>query len=302
MKRVTAVIISFLRPEYTTACITSIKKTYPDVNILVAENGEKNDQIKQLVEKYGGEYIMMPYDSGVCYARNRLVERVKTEYILVGDDDFFYTKVAGVDKMLAFLEAHPKIPLIGGKISEDGRPLDYQGDIMIYPDYHEYIALWDKDCKKDKKTKLKYGMCDITFNYFLGRSEIIKKIKWDENIKVAYEHSDWFIELKRAGIGKVAYTPEAIVIHKPKHVFISEGEVNNYRKYRDRKSDMEYYFRKHNIQKSIGFKGESVSADEFKEWDHKFYASRALEFEGNFYNVGDIIITDHPADGMEPIY
>lgn len=302
MERITAIIISFLRPEYTKECIRSLKKRYDKINILVAENGEYSHDMDAFVRIYGGEYMMMPFDSGVCYARNRLVEAAKTEYVLVGDDDFYYNQYAGVEKMLDFMDRHPEVPLIGGKIYEDGKLLDYQGDMVLHHDHIEYIPLEDADCVTDWGAKIRYGRCDITFNYFLGRREIIESVKWDENIKVAYEHSDWFLSLKKAGIGKVAYTPDAVAIHKPRHVAIKNEDLEKYRRFRCRKSDMDYFFKKHGITYTVGFKGHVSKASEVKEHKREWFATKCLEFDGRFYNPGDIIITNHPVDGMEQRY
>ena len=91
MRNVTAIIISFLRPGYTKACIKSLRTLYPDINILVGENGEFSEDMQDYCDNHDAEYIQLPYDSGVCVGRNELVKQVDTEYVLVGDDDFFYT-------------------------------------------------------------------------------------------------------------------------------------------------------------------------------------------------------------------
>lgn len=298
--KITAVLISFLRPEYTKECIRSLKEQYPEINIAVAENAEYNEEIAELVAQHGGKYLQMPFDSGVCYARNRLVEQAETEYILVGDDDFFYTDHARVDKMLAFLEANEEYSLIGGRIYEGGNILNYQGNIRKEDGTLIYENIFYEKNRYDQTSGLEYQPCDITFNYFVARRSDILDAKWDENIKVAYEHSDWFLTMKSLG-RKVAFTPDCVVVHKPGHVIVSKENQEEYRKYRNRRSDMSYFFEKHQIKSTIGFQGMRSTYKEIKAEQKKYFATRPIEFEGRYYNTGDVIETNSPRDGMQPL-
>lgn len=295
--RVTAVLISFLRPEFTVECIRSLKESYPDIHIIVAENAEYNPELEDFILSHGGQYHMMPFDSGVCYARNRLVEKVKTEYVLVGDDDFYYLPDPGLKKMIDFLDAREDVSLIGGRVSERGRTLNYQGYIDIYSDHLDYRPFDPLDCMVEPKSKVQYRICDITFNFFLARTKDIVDQKWDENIKVAFEHSDWFITVKKAGL-KVAYTPEVTVVHKPQHVAVKEAR--KYMGFRMRRSDKDYFFEKHHIKYTIGFNGLrtenekisiATSGGNMREIK-RYYAKRTMSFDGKTYNAGDVIETD----------
>lgn len=302
MKNTTAVLISFMRPEYTKECVRTLCEMYRGIKILVAENAHFNQDLKNFVNEHGGRYILMPFDSGVCFARNRLVEIADTEFILVSDDDFYYTEEAGVKEMVRFLQANNDYTLIGGRIFEQGKVLEYQGHINIKPDHFEYVPLDFENNKKDEASGLLYQPCDITFNYFIARRERIKDIKWDEKIKVAYEHSDWFIGLKKAGGRKVAFTPDAVVTHKPAHVVLGKERLNQYNQFRNRRSDMHYFFAKHKVKYSLGFRGVRTNFDEIKDLKNKYYAARAMTYDGIGYNKGDIIKTDRPTDDMRACY
>lgn len=297
---VTAVLISFLRPEYTKECILSLRREYgKSIKILVAENGEYNQELEKFIKKNKGEYYVMPYDSGVCYARNRLVELAKTEFVLVGDDDFYYTEQAGVDKMLKFLKSRKDFCLIGGRIRESGEIKNYQGHLEIGKDFIHYKPLGDK-FKKNKKSGIRYAEADITFNYFLARKDKIKKVPWDEKIKVAYEHSDWFLMIKKAGVKKVGYTPDAVVIHKPQHVSIEK--IKEYKTFRNRRCDMDYFFRKHGVEYTIGFNNaKHTYKKEVKDVKNKYYTTRTIIFDGKTYNPGEIVTTTRQIPGLRPV-
>ena len=219
---------------------------------------------------------------------------MKTEFVLVGDDDFMYSKEAEVDRMVKFLESHKEFDLIGGRIFERGQIRNYQGFMQKQGDLLRYHKLDLDQCVEDRKTGLHYQACDLTFNFFVARHDAIKDVRWDEKIKVAYEHSDWFLNAKEHHI-RVAFTSDAVVIHKPK---LQKQVDDEYFKFRNRKSDREYFFKKHKITKAIDMNDRS---DEIKFFADKFFALKAMEFEGRTYNRGDIIQTKNPNEHMIPV-
>lgn len=309
MKDVTAVIISFLRPEYTTECVRSLREQYQDIKILVAENGRYDKKLAQFVHEQDGHYFLMPYDSGVCYARNRLMELVRTRYVLVGDDDFFYDKDARVDDMKIFLEKHIEADLIGGRVRENGVVKNYQGKIHREDDGFRYEAI-DPDSEFPVDCGIRYAKTDITFNYFLARTERVRDIPWDEKIKVAYEHSDWFISLKQA-YREVYFTPDAVVVHKPEHVQVKD--IGRYKVYRYRRTDKVHFYKKHRIKWSVGFNGVKTVYEESKKPQKNFAkkeekiearaytADTSFSWNGRSYNAGEIVFTDRPEKFMRPV-
>lgn len=247
MNNITAIIVSFLRPAYLKKCVLSLRKQYPDIKIIVGENGEKTKDMSDFLKKNNAKYIQLPFDSGVCYARNTLIKKVDTKYVLVGDDDFLYEKEARVDKMLKLLE-NSKFDLVGGRVRDKKGLQNYQGTIDIYPTYFHYHKLELDNFKKIKGVK--YKECDITFNFFLAKLSSIKDVPWDNKIKVAYEHSSWFIDLKKKK-KKVVFTPDCIVYHKPK----IEEVYPDYSQYRRRQNDRDRFFERFDIDYTIDMDG-----------------------------------------------
>jgi len=239
----TAIVINFLREPYLFKCLESLRTQYPDIKILVAENGKPSKRTQKKVESYGAVYVPIEFDAGICRARNTLVGLAGTDYVLIGDDDFFYNHNAGVDKMLAFLERHPEYALIGGRIFENEKIRDYQGYFDFVTDENGEGLVYRKLEMNDwLKDEIQYKECDLVFNYFVARKKDI--IQWDNNIKVSYEHSTFFIDLKRAG-KKVVFAPDCIVTHKPK--LDKEYNFGEYAKYRYRKLDKQRFFNRNNI-------------------------------------------------------
>src|SRR5688572_11973908 len=148
--RVTAIIKTFLRNDYLKRCVDSMLLQYPDIRIGIADDGYPDPagkSIKERIPEWKREWyaklgeaghfvISMPFDSGLCAGRNELVSMARTEFVLVGDDDFAYDQRARVERMVQFLDEHPEIDLIGGRIIQDGIPRDYQGFIDLSDKKH----------------------------------------------------------------------------------------------------------------------------------------------------------------------
>ena len=296
VNRLTAIVISFLRPEYTIDCVRSLKETYPHIGkILVGENGRYNKDVESAVFDVGGEYIELKFDSGVPVCRNRLMDKVNSEYVLIGDDDFLYDDKAMVDRMVKFLDNHPEFDLVGGRIMENNKLRNYQGFIDINPDHLEYRIVHENIVKDfDKKSGLRFKKVDLTFNFFVARTESIRDVPWDENIKVAYEHSHWFISIKKAG-KNVAFSPDPIVDHKKQKYDVSK----EYQQYRARKSDKTYFFKSLGIKYLKEMNGGVTRIDE--DGDKKYFAKSAVKILGRRYGSGDIIIMEQEVYSRLPL-
>lgn len=268
----TAIIKTFLRDDYFFVCVDSLIKTYPSIKILTADSGNDSKEKKAFIKKHKLDYTKLPFDSGICVGRNTLIKKVETEYTLVGDDDFKYTDRAMVEEMITFLDNNPELDLIGGRVFEGGVIRNYQGFMSYSGRQVNYTPLdLNKEFLKDKKSGLRYLPCDLTFNFFVARTKSLRSVLWPEEIKVRYEHTAFFLDFMKAGY-KVAFTPDAIVDHKPNGIKNS----NEYMPYRNRAIDKELFFKRYDIHTIKEFNG-SISTDE--------------EFPSGYDNVSFIIKT-----------
>ena len=133
MKNVTAIVISFLRVGYTKKCVKSLRHMYPDIKIRVGENGHYSEEMAEFCKEQGAEYIDLPFDSGVCVARNILVKGVETEYVMVGDDDFYYKNDENTKPM----------------VQEMTEFLDVMGDVIM-----GWMLLWRANVAAPKLAEL----------------------------------------------------------------------------------------------------------------------------------------------------
>lgn len=258
MKNVTAIVISFLRPGYTKACVASLRERYPDIGIVVGENGNRDGGLAEACARASAKYVQLPYDSGVCAARNRLVSETDTPYVLVGDDDFFYTDSARAEDMAAALDAEREIDLIGGRVSQGGTTGNYQGFIDHSEGRIKVDALDVGSAPWRVSGGIRWCPVDLAFNFFVARTESVRAVPWDEQIKVAYEHLSWFLDFKKAGF-RAAFTPDSVVVHKPSHV--DPEQSPEYAAFRNRRNDKDRFFRRFGITHIIGMNGERTDAD-----------------------------------------
>jgi len=260
INKVTALIVSFYRHEYLEICLQTLRETYPDIDIIVGDNGGDGEIKQEMCKKYNAEYFKLPFDCGICVGRNMIIDKIKTPYVLVGDDDFKYDKRASVEKMTQFMESNKDYSVVGGRIIQDGNLRNYQGFIELHDTYGVWKALTLDNYWVDSASGLEYKECDITFNFFVGRVEDLRKVRWDENIKVAYEHSTFFIDLMLAGY-KTAFSPDPICIHKPPIQIIDKKQHDLYKHYRMRRSDKNHFFNKYGFQYCIDMNGTKTIPD-----------------------------------------
>ncbi len=75
-----------MRPGCLDRLIESIHRFYPGVCVLVADDSDKPVQRKDV------QVYPLPYDSGLSYGRNYLMDQLKTKYFVMMDDDHVFTE------------------------------------------------------------------------------------------------------------------------------------------------------------------------------------------------------------------
>ena len=107
--KLTAIIKTFERPETLKRLLSSIKRTYPKMQVIVA------DDSKIPLYYEGVETLILPYDSGVSLGRQRALEAVKTPYVLLLDDDFIFYHDTKLEAAMQKMEQNLQIDIMGGK-------------------------------------------------------------------------------------------------------------------------------------------------------------------------------------------
>jgi len=201
---VTMCIKTFDRYECVRKLIFSIRRYLGVIPILVADDSAQ----KQDIAVAGVEHIKLPYDVGLSVGRNVMVDRVKTPYLMILDDDFVFSGETDPEKL--------KRPIV-----EDGFDI-VGGQTVKRKRKRVYACCFERkgpDLIRHKGKFKSVSPCgckevDAVENFFMARTEIFRTVRWDEDLKVG-EHLWFFLNVQKAGF-KVGYVPEVTVVHDPK--------------------------------------------------------------------------------------
>ncbi|MEE6509752.1 hypothetical protein FKM82_027704 [Ascaphus truei] len=240
---VTIATKTFLRYDKLQNLIDSIRKFYPTVTIIIADDSETPQKVEgPFIEQY-----IMPFGKGWFAGRNLAVSQVSTKYVLWVDDDFIFCHRTKIEKLVDVLEK-TTLDLVGGAVREiTGYSTTFRQKINILPGGKE------GDCLM---TRLGYHhgiegfpncvVTDGVVNFFLARTEKVLQVGFDPRLsRVA--HLEFFID--GLGVLHVGSCDDVIVDHASKiHLPWSKTELEKeYAKFRYPKSSDDSLTEKHRL-------------------------------------------------------
>jgi glycosyltransferase involved in cell wall biosynthesis len=236
LPEVTALIKTFLRDDYLFTAVSSLRRYYPEIKIIVADDGYCSDE-KELRLKEAGvsKYIALPWNRGVSRGRNALIDACETPYCLIGDDDFYYTEEARLGDMVKMMEV---ADLAGGALRYMNALQHYEANLEWVP---ESKGLIHREINRNYLTYegIQYGEADLTFNFFVTKTTLARRVRWEESIQVIFEHEDFFMAGYERGM-KVVYCPNSIVTHRK----VELPTIPEYEKIRWNRQDQNKFFKK----------------------------------------------------------
>jgi len=203
-KNITLCIKTFERFEIVVRLVDSIKKFYnDDYLILIADDSKVNHE--DFFKKYNNlKYYHLPYDVGISAGRNFLVKKVKTDYFITLDDDFIFDENTNIEQMKKLLIEY-NLDILGGRYKNTYK-LDSIGRTFLFKHYMLYLYPL-------KNIENEVVICDFIPQFFIAKVNKIKENNlWDEELKSAGEHVDFFIRAKQNNL-KVGYSHDIYVIH-----------------------------------------------------------------------------------------
>uniref|UniRef100_A0A8C6LJR4 Beta-1,4 N-acetylgalactosaminyltransferase n=1 Tax=Nothobranchius furzeri TaxID=105023 RepID=A0A8C6LJR4_NOTFU len=207
---VTIATKTFLRYEKLQNLIDSIRRYYPTITIVIADDSENP---KAISGPYIEHYIM-PFGKGWFAGRNLAVSQVTTKYVLWVDDDFIFTANTRLEKLVDVLEK-TTLDLVGGAVREaTGYTATYRQTISIE------LGEEDGDCLHMRRgfhhVIEGFPNCVVTdgvINFFLARTDKVQQVGFDPRLaRVA--HLEFFID----GLGSlhVGSCDDVIINHATK--------------------------------------------------------------------------------------
>ncbi|KAM9321682.1 beta-1,4 N-acetylgalactosaminyltransferase 1 [Gastrophryne carolinensis] len=207
---VTIATKTFIRYDKLQDLIDSIRKFYPTVTIIIADDNEKPQKIEgPYIEQY-----IMPFGKGWFAGRNLAISQVSTKYVLWVDDDFIFCARTKIEKLVDVLE-RTNLDIVGGAVREvTGYYTTYRKKINVQPGGSEGDCLYTHGGYHHVIEG--YPNCvvaDGVVNFFLGRKEKIQKVGFDPRLDRT-GHLEFFVEgLRELHVGSC---DDVIVDHASK--------------------------------------------------------------------------------------
>lgn len=194
----TAVIKTFERPRTAARLVRSIRRRYPGLPVIVVDDSAEPTHFD------GVENLHLPYNSGISAGRNAALERVRTPYSLILDDDFVVTGATDLGTALDRIRNHPEIDIMGGRVVD--LPL------YIVHDYR-HVRLLPTRAAPLRPPGSRVGgleVLDKVANFFIARTDALRKVGWDPRLKLL-EHADFFTRAR--GVLLTVYNPDLSILH-----------------------------------------------------------------------------------------
>jgi hypothetical protein len=223
-------ITTFLRDSLLYKTLQTITDNYTNnCIVLIADQGyassEKNIQIDYFKSQIPLEYYQIPFDSGLSYARNFLINKaneMNIPYILLGADSIQFIQKYDFTPIINFLEQDEKRGIVGCALENSKCPWEFL--LEVIPQGIKFT------CSKNHVyyNNIDFLKVDICRNIFLAKTSTLLNL-WDEELKLC-EHEDAFITYKNRGFE--VYWTNSYVFKK-----VSSNTSEEYKTYRKRLQD-----------------------------------------------------------------
>jgi hypothetical protein len=183
LDRLTAVVKTFERPRALDRLLSSIRRLYPLLRVIVV------DDSRRPVPAQGVRTVVLPFDSGVSAGRREGLRHVTTEYMLVLDDDYVFYRHTDLVRSLRVMGSWPEIDILGGQVV--GLPFYTTVD-------YSRATLHQTEAKPTMPQGSRIGglpVYDKVPNFIIGRTERVRLIDWTPSLK-RMDHTDFFTRAK----------------------------------------------------------------------------------------------------------
>lgn len=177
-------------------------------------------------------FLQMPFNSGLSKGLNLALAEIETPFMVRLDDDELLTRRVGLAKELRFLQDHPEVDLVRIPCIDACKSLSVKKSPKVYSRFDMREAPIPLRISHGTKIDDCHIVLGKVPNIFLARTESIRRIGWDNNIRMI-DHHDFFY--RAAGILVSVLSLDSVVFHN--HNFFSP-HYNRYRS--DWKGDAAY--------------------------------------------------------------
>jgi GT2 family glycosyltransferase len=204
MKLVSVITVNYNHNAITDALIDSIfqKNTYPDIEIIVVDNGSIENPVPAWIAKYPMvKFIRSESNLGFAGGNNIGIKESKGDYLFLANNDTEFTETL-VEKLVNTLDRHPEVGIVSPKIRYYDQPdtLQYAGFTRMnyYTCRNNCIGQFEKDNGQydhlTGETGFAHGAAMMVRREAIDRAGMMA-----ENYFLYYEEMDWCDRIRKAG-------------------------------------------------------------------------------------------------------
>lgn len=228
--KIAILITTFLRDNLLYKTFQTIVDNLPkDCIILIADQGYSDSEKDITIDYYKSqvplEYYKLPFDSGLSYGRNFLVQKaseMNIPYCLLMADSIHFLAPYNFNSIIQFLELEENRGMVGFDLENSKCPWEF---LMEVTPKGIQFSHSNKDTYFEN---IKFTQVDICRNIFLAKTKSLLNL-WDNEMKLA-EHELAFLEYKKRGYE--VYWTDSIKFKK-----INTHNSDEYMTYRKRFAD-----------------------------------------------------------------
>ena len=213
---------SFERHRQARELVRSIRKYYPGARIVIADDSSK----PLVIDPEKGNdvtVIQLPFNSGLSVGLNKALAEVRTPFMVRMDDDELLTRRVNIAEEIRFLHSHPEVDIVGLPCIDAMKSLSLKMSISRYREFDMSYAPLPLKVPHGTKIDENHIVFGKVHNIFLARTDSVRKVGWDDNIRMI-DHHDFFF--RAAGVLVSVISMNSVVFHN--HNYFSPT-YNTYR-------------------------------------------------------------------------
>jgi GT2 family glycosyltransferase len=218
MKKVSIVTVNFNQPQVTEDLLQSLREVnlYPDLEIIVVDNGSKTDPVPGWKAAYPGiHFIRSERNTGFAGGNNIGIREATGDYLFLINNDTIVTPDL-IGKLVGKMETNPKIGMISPKIHYFDEPnmLQYTGYTPM-----NYFTARNACIGQFEDDRGQYDSLSGVTGYAHGAAMMIRREALEkaggmsENYFLYYEELDWCERIRKAGY-EIHVDLSALIYHK----------------------------------------------------------------------------------------
>lgn len=227
-ENVTVIYKSFERQKQAMQLYRCLQRFYPGIRVIIADDSK----VPLEAEEPYLQILHLPFNSGLSRGLNCALRQVETPYLIRMDDDELLTPFTNFDGQLRFLMEHPEVDLVSVLLF--GLTAHDKLEKLAAPYYGSPMNVAPMRLKIPHMTRIDgtHIVVGKAPNTFIARTEKMKEIGYDDNIRVI-DHNEFFF--RAAGRMVSVLDPTAYVLHDHNRF------DRHYRRYRSNISDDQKY-------------------------------------------------------------